>query len=92
MGWIEGEIVEVEWVDAYHHESSSGISKSELLASEKGPYLRREYGILLASTAQHVIVGSQARGDDDLPEPLFLRWMVIPRGIVLKVTKLKRAE
>ena len=90
MPWHDGDLMEVEWEDAHNGSDPSGLPLSEVLLRVKNPLLRRDYGVLLFQDEARILISPELRGDDDLGEALFMRWVIIPRGMVRAITVFQR--
>lgn len=78
-------IVEVEWLDAQSG-FSSPLTIEELEREE--PFHTFSTGYLIVEDKDKIVLGFMMFGD----EGMFKHWQLIPKGMVLKMTTLKKGE
>lgn len=82
------DIVEVEWWDA--HSSLDTMTISEL--KKEKLYLTQSAGYLMLEDDEKIVLSFMNFGFNVNDEPLMKHYQVIPKGMILKITKIKEGE
>lgn len=80
--------VEVEWVDAHSSLDASTITELE----KESITITKSCGYLMKNDKEKVVLAFMLYGVNALDETLMKHYQVIPKGMVRKITKLKKIK